>query len=248
MYSSVWCAPCRASIDGVAGIGFQKPPVCFKEWINEFNLQATRIATGKSFGLFLREPGGSITGGAYRLDPGVAPATSAAISSYQPTCATGGHGRRLMEAVEAEARLRRCGSTPGSRLRAALFHRAQSAPARYSVGCQGFRSTGQTRSVRAGDGCSNVTGLQMPTRQRLFSGNFSFIPTYQRIAMPMSFACAGDIKLPPPPLNHHYPASYHRRSIFLHRLHKTHDRPSASIATIAAARCGGVQPPYSIVL
>lgn len=147
--------------------------------------------------------------------PGVAPAICA-ISSYQPTCATGGHGRRLMEAVEAEARLRRCGArqvadcgprySTGSISSGPLF-----------CGLPSFRSTGQTRSVRAGDGCSNVTGLQMPTRQRLFSGNFSLFRPVKgsQCLCPSRVLAISNCRHPP--LNHHYPASYHRRSIFLHR-------------------------------
>jgi GNAT superfamily N-acetyltransferase len=78
-----------------------------EERIYEFNVQATGIADGKLFGLFLRGTDGTVVGGAYGWSWG---GTCHLRDLFVPAdMRKQGHGTRLMRAVEQEARLRRCG-------------------------------------------------------------------------------------------------------------------------------------------
>jgi ribosomal protein S18 acetylase RimI-like enzyme len=78
-----------------------------EERLYEFNVEATGIADGKSFGLFLREPSGTMIGVAYGWTWG---GTCHLRYLFVPADRRNqGHGTRLMQAVEDEARLRRCG-------------------------------------------------------------------------------------------------------------------------------------------
>jgi GNAT superfamily N-acetyltransferase len=75
--------------------------------IYEFNVQQTGIADGESFGLFFRDPAGIVTGGAYGWSWG---GTCFLRYLFVPAgMRKQGHGTRLMQAVEHEARQRRCG-------------------------------------------------------------------------------------------------------------------------------------------
>lgn len=77
-----------------------------EERLYEFNVQATGIADGRSFGLFLREPGGTVIGGAYGWTWG---GTCHLRYLFVPAeIRNQGHGTRLMQAVEDEARLQFC--------------------------------------------------------------------------------------------------------------------------------------------
>ena len=78
-----------------------------EERLYEFNVQATGIVDGKLFGLFLREPGGTVIGGAYGWTWG---GTCHLRYLFVPAdIRNQGHGTRLMQAVEDEARRRGCG-------------------------------------------------------------------------------------------------------------------------------------------
>src|SRR5258708_23029439 len=78
-----------------------------EERIYEFNVQATGIADGKLFGLFLRGTNGTVVGGAYGWSWG---GTCYLRDLFVPAdMRKQGHGTRLMQAVEQEARVRRCG-------------------------------------------------------------------------------------------------------------------------------------------
>lgn len=70
----------------------------------EFNTAATGIADGKLFGVFLRDAGGAVVGGAYGWSWG---GTCHLRYLFIPAEMRGqGLGTRLMQAVEAEARAR----------------------------------------------------------------------------------------------------------------------------------------------
>ena len=74
--------------------------------LSEFNVQATGIADGKLFGLFLRGADGTVIGGADGWSWG---GTCYLRHLFVPAhMREQGHGTRLMQAVEQEARLRRC--------------------------------------------------------------------------------------------------------------------------------------------
>lgn len=77
-----------------------------EERIYEFNVQQTGIADGRSFGLFLRDPAGAAIGGACGWTWG---GTCFLRYLFVPAeLRKQGHGTRLMQAVEQEARRRRC--------------------------------------------------------------------------------------------------------------------------------------------
>jgi GNAT superfamily N-acetyltransferase len=78
-----------------------------EERLYEFNVQASGIADGRSFGLFLRNTDGAIVGGAYGWTWG---GTCHLRYLFVPAdMRNQGHGTRLMQAVEHEARLQCCG-------------------------------------------------------------------------------------------------------------------------------------------
>ena len=78
-----------------------------EERLYEFNVQATGIADGKLFGIFLRATDGAVIGGAYGWSWG---GTCHLRYLFIPAEMRGkGHGKRLMQAIEAEARARGCG-------------------------------------------------------------------------------------------------------------------------------------------
>lgn len=77
-----------------------------EERLYKFNVEATGIADGKLFGLFLHEPDGTVIGGAYGWTWG---GTCHLRYLFVPAdMRNQGHGTRLMQAVEDEARMRRC--------------------------------------------------------------------------------------------------------------------------------------------
>jgi len=77
-----------------------------EERLYEFNVAATGIADGKLFGLFLRGTDGDVIGGAYGWTWG---GTCHLRYLFIPAEMRGqGHGRRLMRAIEQEARVRGC--------------------------------------------------------------------------------------------------------------------------------------------
>ena len=72
----------------------------------EFNVAATGITNGKLFGLFLRGTDGGVIGGAYGWTWG---GTCHLRYLFIPAEMRGqGHGKRLMQAIEQEARARGC--------------------------------------------------------------------------------------------------------------------------------------------
>ena len=72
----------------------------------EFNVGATGIGDGKLFGLFLRGSGGAVIGGAYGWSWG---GTCYLHYLFVPAeMRRRGEGTRLLQAVEKEARTRRC--------------------------------------------------------------------------------------------------------------------------------------------
>jgi GNAT superfamily N-acetyltransferase len=78
-----------------------------EERIDDFNMQETGISDGKPFGLFLRGTGGAVIGGAEGWTWG---GVCYIRHLFVPSTLRGqGHGGRLMEQIEAEARSRRCG-------------------------------------------------------------------------------------------------------------------------------------------
>lgn len=77
-----------------------------RELIYEFNVQATGIADGESLGLFLRGPGGTVVGGAYGWTWGGI--CHLRFLFVPADMRNHGHGTRLMQAVEGEARRRCC--------------------------------------------------------------------------------------------------------------------------------------------
>lgn len=78
-----------------------------EERLYEFNVQATGIADGKSFALFVRGTDGAVIGGAYGWTWG---GTCHLRYLFVPAeIRKQGHGTRLMRAVEQEARSRHCG-------------------------------------------------------------------------------------------------------------------------------------------
>jgi GNAT superfamily N-acetyltransferase len=72
----------------------------------EFNVQATGITDGRLFALFLRETDGTVIGGAYGWSWG---GTCYLRDLFVPAdMRNQGHGTRLVQAVEQEARARHC--------------------------------------------------------------------------------------------------------------------------------------------
>ena len=77
-----------------------------EERIDNFNVLETGISDGKPFGLFLRGTDGAVIGGAEGWTWG---GVCYIRHLFVPSTVRGqGHGRRLMEQIEAEARLRCC--------------------------------------------------------------------------------------------------------------------------------------------
>ncbi len=77
-----------------------------EECIDAFNVRKTGISDGKPFGLFLREAEGVVIGGAEGWTWG---GVCYIRHLFVPLAERGrGHGSRLMEQIEAEARLRHC--------------------------------------------------------------------------------------------------------------------------------------------
>ena len=77
-----------------------------EERIDDFNVRETGISDGKRFGLFLRETEGAVIGGAEGWTWG---GVCYIRHLFVPAEARGlGNGSRLMEQIEAEARLRHC--------------------------------------------------------------------------------------------------------------------------------------------
>src|SRR3954452_1451131 len=77
-----------------------------EDWLYQFNVQATGIDDGKLFGLFLRRPDGSVIGGAYGWSWGN---TCHLRYLFVPAeLRNKGHGMRLLQTVEQEARQRGC--------------------------------------------------------------------------------------------------------------------------------------------
>lgn len=77
-----------------------------EERIDDFNVRETGISDGKPFGLFLRETEGAVIGGAEGWTWG---GVCYIRHLFVPLAERGrGHGSRLMEQIEAEARLRHC--------------------------------------------------------------------------------------------------------------------------------------------
>ena len=77
-----------------------------EEWLYAFNVQATGITDGQSFGLFLRGPDGAVIGGAYGWSWGD---TCFLRDLFVPAeLRNQGHGRRLMQSVEQHALSRSC--------------------------------------------------------------------------------------------------------------------------------------------
>ena len=78
-----------------------------EERLYEFNVQATGIADGKLFALFLRGAEGAVIGGAYGWSWG---GTCHLRYLFIPPETRGqGQGTRVIQAIEAEARARGCG-------------------------------------------------------------------------------------------------------------------------------------------
>jgi GNAT superfamily N-acetyltransferase len=77
-----------------------------EERLYEFNVAATGIADGRTFGLFLRDAGDGIVGGAYGWTWG---STCYIRYVFVPASLRNqGHGTRLMRAIEHEAKARDC--------------------------------------------------------------------------------------------------------------------------------------------
>jgi len=78
-----------------------------EERLYEFNIQATGIADGEFLAVFLKGGDGAVTGGAYGWTWG---GTCYIRYLFVPAeLRHQGHGKRLMRAVETEARARGCG-------------------------------------------------------------------------------------------------------------------------------------------
>ena len=77
-----------------------------EESLHAFNVEATGITDGKLFALFLRDPDGAAIGGIYGWTWG---ATCHVRYLFIPAhLRNQGHGARLMQAIEAEAKARGC--------------------------------------------------------------------------------------------------------------------------------------------
>ncbi len=77
-----------------------------EEWLYAFNVEATGIADGQSFGLFLRGADNAIIGGAYGWSWGD---TCFLRYLFVPAeLRRHGHGTTLMRSVEQHARMRGC--------------------------------------------------------------------------------------------------------------------------------------------
>src|SRR5690349_24481903 len=77
-----------------------------EEWLYAFNVEATGITDGQSFGLFLHGPDGAVVGGAYGWSWGD---TCFLRDLFVPAeLRNQGHGTRLMQSVEQHALSRAC--------------------------------------------------------------------------------------------------------------------------------------------